>query len=333
MKNNNKILIIQSAFIGDVVLTTPLIEVLRKKYPDAEIDFLTVPSSENIVDSNPNLRKIIIYDKNGLVKFGDQLATEKYHICITPHRSIRSAFLSKRSGAAIRIGFDRTAWGRAYTHLVSYRDDLHEIERNLSLLTALGIKNHLIPPVIYSTDQDEKRIDVLQKELGIDESDRLFTVAPGSVWPTKRWPEDHYTSLCGIIEKKGFQVILVGSKEDKPLCTRIEGKNTNTLSTAGLLTLRQTFSLLKRSYGVLTNDSAPLHIGMAADIPVFAIFGASSPAFGFGPFGEKSMVIEDNDLSCRPCGVHGSKKCPTKTFDCMELLKPEDVAQKIIDSL
>ena len=336
MKNIEKILIIQTAFIGDVILTTPLIEALSIKYHQSSIDFVTIPKSEDLLKNNPHIKNLIIFDKKdrdsgiyGLLKFSNRIAGKKYDICITPHRSFRSAFLTFRTGAKIRIGFDRTAWTKAFTHLVTYRGDFHEIERNLSLLTAIGIKSHLSAPVIYSSETDEMTVDLLLKNFGFTKKKSFFAIAPGSIWPTKRWPEEYYTSICRLMEKKGRQILLIGGEEDQDLCQRIALNFRQSRSIAGQLTLQQTYSLLRRCEGLLTNDSAPLHLGMAAKIPVFAIFGPTSPAFGFAPFGPQSYVIENETLACRPCAIHGGNKCPLKTFECMESLKPEEVAAKI----
>jgi heptosyltransferase-2 len=336
LKNIKRILIIQTAFIGDVILTTPLIEALSKKYHQSNIDFVTIPKSEDLLKNNPHIKNLIIFDKKdrdrgifGLLKFSKRVAGKNYDICITPHRSFRSAFLTFRTAAKIRVGFDRTAWKKAFTHLVTYRDDFHEIERNLSLLSAIGIKSHISAPVIYSSDTNEHMVDSILKDFGIKKNNALFAVAPGSIWPTKRWPEEYYTSFCRLMEKKGKQILLIGGREDQDLCQRIVSQCYQSRSIAGRLTLQQTYSLLRRCVGLLTNDSAPLHLGMAAKIPVFAIFGPTSPAFGFAPFGPKSYVIENETLACRPCAIHGGNKCPLKTFECMESLKPQEVADKI----
>lgn len=333
---NPKILIIQTAFIGDVILTTPLIEVLKKKYPDAIIDFITIPKSKNLLETNPHIRNLIIYDKRekdrgirGIFKFSKFISSEKYTICITPHRSLRSAILTRSSGATLRIGFDLTAWKGAFTHLVFYKTDIHEIERNLSLLNTLGIKSDRIPPVLYADNEDVVHVNKVLNDAGIKNNSTPLALAPGSIWPTKRWPEEYFEKLCQIIAQKAGNIVLIGGEDDRPLCERISHTSEAATSVAGKLSLRQTYHLLKSCSALLTNDSAPLHLGQAAGISVYAIFGPTVPSFGFAPFGEHSYVIEQKELNCRPCGIHGGKKCPTKTFDCMLRLKPEMVAEQI----
>jgi heptosyltransferase-2 len=333
------ILIIQTAFIGDVILTTPLVEVLNEEYPGAAIDFLTIPASKVLVDTNPKIREVIIFDKRGknkglrgLIQFANILKHKNYDLCITPHRSLRSAILSRNTRAKVRIGFNRSALKLAFTHIVKYESHRHEIERNLSLLSAIGLHKKIVHPAIYETAEDMKKVQLLLKTKNIDK-DIIFAVAPGSVWPTKRWPEAYYLEFCQILCSKGIQVFLIGGAEDKKLCDRISEKLSMVHNSAGYFSLRESYSLLKQCSGILTNDSAPLHLGMAADIPVFAIFGPTVPEFGFAPFGAKSKIFESSNLNCRPCAIHGSKKCPIKTFDCMNNLRPANIAQRVLDAL
>jgi heptosyltransferase-2 len=340
MDKGNKILIIQTAFIGDVILTTPLIELLAKEYPNAKIDFLTTPKSENLLESNPNITNLILFDKKGkdrglrgLTRLGKMLKNNQYDLCLTPHRSLRSAYLTWMTRAAMRIGFNRSACKKAYTHVVKYERVHHEIERNLSLLAPVGLNKQKIFPVIYSTREDKEKVKKLLNKLNMPNTMRFFAVAPGSVWPTKRWPEKYYKNFCQLLEEKGNMVILIGGTEDENLCNRIAGQVKNAVTYAGQLSLRETHYLLTRCSGILTNDSAPLHLGMAANINVFAFFGPTVPEFGFAPFGPKSKIFENRDLACRPCAIHGGKSCPIKTFECMESISPERIAFQVLENI
>jgi heptosyltransferase-2 len=128
-----------------------------------------------------------------------------------------------------------------------------------------------------------------------------------------------------MLASDGVIPLLLGGSEDRSLCIEIMQEIPGTISVAGDLNIRESTFLLSRCIGLLTNDSAPLHMGLAAGIPVYAIFGATIPEFGFAPIGENDRVIEYKDLHCRPCGAHGGKKCPTGTFDCMLKILPEEV--------
>ena len=212
--NEQNILIIQTAFIGDVILTTPIIEILTKEYPGVKIDFLTIPKSKNLLESNPNINNLILFDKRkqdrglkGLVRIGNTLEENHYDICITPHRSLRSAILTWKTQANIRVGFNRTAWKKAFTHMVTYDENIHEIDRNLSLLREIGINKQKILPYIYSTDEDKEKVERVLNELQDSQNRHPFAVAPGSIWPTKRWPENYYIKFCQLVEEKGIRVV------------------------------------------------------------------------------------------------------------------------------
>jgi heptosyltransferase-2 len=313
---------------------------LANEFPGVKIDFLTIPKSRNLLESNPNLNNLIIFDKRGkdkgvrgLIRIGNVLKNNYYDVCITPHRSLRSAFLSWMTKADIRIGFNRTTWQGAFTHLVTYESKIHETDRNLSLLSILGLNKQNILPTLYSTENERIKVETLLRNLDRVKYPSLFAVAPGSIWPTKRWPEDYYKKFCHLVGGNGLIILLVGGPEDHDICQRIASHNTNVISMAGKLSLCETYYLLSKCSGILTNDSAPLHLGMAAKINVFSIFGPTVPEFGFAPFGQNSKVFENRDLACRPCSIHGSKKCPIKTFECMESLNPDIIASQVLSTL
>ena len=331
-----KILIIQTAFLGDVILTTPVIDTLAEKYGQAEIDFLTIPPSVNLIETHPAVSHVLVFDKRGgdsgikgLLRIAERMQNRKYDICICPHRSLRSAFIAWRTRAGIRIGFETSAWKYAFTHRIRYQVDRHEIERNLSLLHPLGLDSPIRKPSVFPDETDRQHVSRILSEAGLANSEKLFAVAPGSVWATKRWPKLYYAELCRLAGESGWQPVLIGSREDLELCEEIAGRSGHGINLAGKFTLRQAGELLSRCQALLTNDSAPLHLGMAFDIPVFAIFGPTIPGFGFAPFGPKGIILERDDVGCRPCTRHGGKTCPVKTFDCMELIDPESVFKRV----
>jgi heptosyltransferase-2 len=331
-----KILIIQTAFVGDVILTTPVIDTLAENFEQAEIDFLTIPASVNLIETHPAVAHVYIFDKRGidsglkgLLRIAKEMRNRKYDICICPHRSLRSAFIARRTGAGNRIGFDKSAWKYAFTNRIRYRSDIHEIERNLSLLQPLGLDSPIRKPSVFPDKEDREHVSRIIAESGLADGDKIFAVAPGSVWATKRWPAPYYSEFCRMAGEYGWQPILIGSGEDSELCEEIVGKAGYGINFAGKFTLRQTGELLSRCQALLTNDSAPLHLGMAFDIPVFAIFGPTIPEFGFAPFGPKGFILERHDLGCRPCTMHGGKSCPINTFECMELIDPASVFMSV----
>jgi heptosyltransferase-2 len=337
---NNNVLIIQTAFLGDVILTTPLITAVKAGMPDSQIDFLTIPNSRNVVESNPALRQVIIFDKKGqdrgwrgLRRLGRLLAENNYTLCLTPHRSWRSAYLTRCSRAPVRIGFNNSAWSNVFLHQIKYKNDAHEITRNLSLLEPLGIQPVRRLPVIYPTLEDQQTVDSLLHNMSVEAPRAYFAMAPGSIWPTKRWPAQYFRTVAEKLTARAFHILFIGGSEDIPLCRRIALDLEHCTVLTGKLTLRQTYLLLQSCCkGLLTNDSAPLHLGLAAAIPVFAVFGATVPEFGFAPFGKNGYIFENQEISCRPCGIHGSAKCPVRTYACMEQINPQQIIDQIINN-
>lgn len=336
MKN---ILIIHTAFIGDIILATPLIPAIKESYPECFIDFITIPASKNLLEEETDINRLIIFDKRGehkgikgLKKIISLISENQYDACICPHRSLRSAIVAKYSKARIRIGFDNSSWRNAFTNLVKYNQSLHETQRNLSLLKEIGVNSNKTRPVIKVNEEDRVFVDSMLKSY-YNQNNQLFAIAPGSVWATKRWGQEKYKELINRLINAGISPILTGGAKDLDLCNALKAGDDKILSLTGELTLRQTKYLLTKCVGIVSNDSAPLHLGLAANIPVFSIFGPTIKDFGFAPVEKNSFVIENDKLNCRPCGIHGSYKCPTKTFDCMESITPDQVLSNILLNL
>jgi heptosyltransferase-2 len=172
------------------------------------------------------------------------------------------------------------------------------------------------------------------KDLIPEVSGPYFAIAPGSIWPTKRWPAEYYKAVTKRLAATGFHTLLIGSRDDKAVSEKISANLKQCTVLTGQLSLRQTFYLLQSCCrGILSNDSAPMHLGLAASIPVFGVFGATVPEFGFAPVGENGYIFENRDILCRPCGIHGGAKCPVKTFACMEQINPQQVAEFIINNI
>ena len=334
-----KILILQTAFIGDAVLTLPLVQVLKKHFHDAEIDIVVVPRSAQVFRNHPSLHSIVEYDKrgkdsgiSGFLRVAKNLKRASYQLAVIPHRSIRSSLLAKMAGIATRVGFDRSSGRIFLTNIVRYRNGLHEIDRNISLLEGLGVKNERRElPAIYPSRDDSKQVEKLLSAHGFGRNQKLIALAPGTIWNTKRWMVERFADLAKQLVANGFRVVLIGGPEDKSLCDKLvtSVKSNNILNTAGELSLLQSAELLSRCRVLVSNDSAPMHIAVAMRTPVVAIFGATVPSFGFAPYGEHDVVVETTGLSCRPCSIHGGEKCPIGTFDCMNNITADRVEGEV----
>jgi len=337
-----RILIIQTAFIGDVILTLPVVQVLKDNM-DCEIDFLCIPKVSGILETNEYIDNLFLYDKKhrdkGFVKFrrlARRIKNIRYDIILSPHRSLRSSLLSKIGNSDVSISFDSSSLSFLYDKKVPYKKDIHEIMRNLKLLEPLGIYiDDIIKPKIFITEGDEKVVNLVLKKYGIYETGNLISVAPGSVWMTKRLPPHKIIKILDYLKNDNIRICLIGGKEDSELCKFIidKTKNKNVFSTAGKLTLLQSACLIHKSAVLLTNDSSPLHIGNAVDTKVLAVFGSTIPEFGFYPIGDRDIVYQVKGLKCRPCSIHGKQKCPLGTLECLEKIDEKEISSEIVKTI
>lgn len=314
MKN---ILIIQTAFIGDVILATPLIEKLKRFYPDSNIDFLLRKGNEGLLKEHPKLNRVLIWDKkkskyNTLAKLTGQIRQNKYDVLINLQRFASSGFLTTSSKAKVKIGFSKNPFSFAFTHKFPHVIDqkMHEVDRNLSLIEHLTDASFQ-RPVLYPTAADYEKVSAYQ-------SKPYFCIAPASVWFTKQYPEEKWVELIDRLNPER-KIFLIGAPSDIDLCSAIKKKTTNenVVILAGELSLLQSAALMEKARMNYTNDSAPMHIASAVNAPITAIYCSTIPEFGFGPLSDNSIIIETREkLECRPCGLHGKKACPEGHFKC-----------------
>ena len=318
-------LVIQTAFLGDVVLTTPLLSVLAQQHEG--VDVVTTPAASRLIDTHPAVRKVIRYDKHGADKglrgirrLSAELRARRYTTVYLPHRSLRSATLGLLSGARERIGFADSAAAITYTRRVPRPLTGHEVER----LLALAPQNVGAPPVTLGlTTEDHAAAEKWLESHGILSG--FVALAPGSIWGTKRW--SYYADLAAALNRS---VVVVGGPDDISLAETIVGAASGrAVSAAGSFSLRASAALIGRAAVLVTNDSAPLHLATAVGTPVVAIFGPTIPAFGFGPRGRNDVVLGHSELRCRPCSRHGPEKCPLGHHRCMRELTVETVAAAV----
>lgn len=337
MRPIKRILVIQTAFIGDVILTLPLVQALKEFFAQSAVDIVVVPRSAEVCSNHPAVSKVIEFDKRGrakgvggLIRTARELRERGYDLAFVPHRSLRSSVLAFLAGIPLRVGFDRSAGRFLFTSTVRYNGDVHEIERNLSLLRAYGIETPAtILPRVFPGPAEKNAVDRLFAGEGRPEA--LIAIAPGTVWNTKRWLKERFAALAGMLLAEGKRVVLVGGNDDVKLCEEIAGLvgPEKVFNTCGKLSLLGSAELLRRCAMLIANDSAPMHLAVAVGTPVVAIFGATVPEFGFSPAGIHDEVVEVRGLSCRPCSSHGGDECPIKTFECMLNITPERVMTKV----
>jgi heptosyltransferase-2 len=335
-----RLLVVQTAFPGDIVLVLPVLQALRERVPGAHILFLTTPRGGELVAHHPAVDDILVYDKrgsdagvSGFLRMVRRVRAAECDAAVIPHRSLRSAAVCAAAGIPVRIGFSTSAGRMLLTRRVPYNGSVHEVRRNLDLLRPLGIEvEETALPVLHPGAEDQA---AAREMLGgaRQGAHRLIALAPGSVWATKRWPEERFGELAAMLVHRGDAVVLVGGADDAALCERIRDRvgSVRVRSAAGRLSLTGSAALLALCDALVSNDSAPAHLAVAVGTRVVTLFGATVPAFGFGPLGPRDAVVETPGLSCRPCAIHGGPRCPIGTFECMLSIGPEQVL-RVLDA-
>ena len=312
-----KFLVIQTAFTGDVVLATAIVEKLHRFFPNAQIDFLVRKGNEGLLTDHPFLNEVLIWHKKekklkNLWLLLNKIRKKKYDKVINLQRFASSGILTAFSGGQEKIGFDKNPFSFFFTKKIRhhFENDMHEVERNNKLIESFT-DNSFTKPKLYPSQKnfDEIKPFTIQP---------YVCITPASVWFTKQYPEEKWLDLIDHFPAN-LNIYLLGGKDDAPLCESIKNnsKNNNVTVLAGELNFLSSAALMKGAKMNYTNDSAPLHFASATDAPVTAIFCSTVPAFGFYPLSTKSFIVEtDVPLACKPCSLHGLKACPLGHFKC-----------------
>ncbi len=331
----HKILLVQTAYLGDVILTTPLIRAIKQVFSQATLDVLVIPQTAGALANNPHIDQLILFDKRRQKwpAFKDVLRilkARKYDLAISPHSSFTTGLLLKLSGIPQRVGFKRIPIRYFLTHQVTMPQADFTIEKYLALLQPFSKQSFSIQTELFPSEADKELARQLMQKL--DKGKPTIAIAPGSVWPTKRWPAKYYTQLTANL-KQPFNLVFIGSKEEQDLCQQLidQAGAERAINLAGELTILQSAAVIANCDLLICNDSGALHMANAMQTDVFAFFGPTVRSFGFFPFRPQDRVFEIADLYCRPCGKHGHKECPEGHFRCMLEIKPEMVLQAIKD--
>jgi ADP-heptose:LPS heptosyltransferase len=319
-----KFLIIQTAFIGDVVLATPLIEKLHFFFPEAHIDFLLRKGNESLLKGHPYIHELLIWDKKtgkqkNLLQMILRIRKNKYDKIINVQRFFATGLITVCSGATETIGFDKNPLSALFTkkikHEVGGKQAVHETVRNLELIRAFT-DTTVSRPKLYPATADYAAIAEWVKG-------KYITISPASVWFTKQYPADQWINFIkGLPED--LTIYLLGGPGDKAICqTIIESCDRGGLHMlAGDLSFLQSAALMSRAVMNYVNDSAPMHFASAMNAPVTAVYCSTVPEFGFGPLSDISHIVEiEQHLYCRPCGLHGYSACPQKHFRCAKEIR------------
>lgn len=316
MDEFKKILVIQTAFIGDAILASAALESLHKKFPSAELHLLVRNGNELLFEGHPYLKKVWVWNKKenklrNLFSLSTQIRNERFDWLINLHRFGSSGYLTAFSGAKVSCGFDKNPFSFAFTYKVKHEigNGKHEVERNFSLLEKY-VSGNFEKPRLYPTVTNYEKINNYANT-------PYVCMAPASVWFTKQLPKNKWVELCNLLS--GKKIYLLGAKGDAALCEEIKkiSSNPNIEILCGQLSLLDSCALMEKADMNYVNDSGPLHLASAVNAPVTAFFCSTVKEFGFYPLSDNSRIVEAIPApSCRPCGLHGYKECPKGHFDC-----------------
>lgn len=330
-------LVIQTAFLGDAVLVTSILEKLHARYSDAAIDLVVRKGNDGLFTGHPFLRKLFVWDKRtaknkALFKLiGDLRRTEYDHI-INCQRFFSTGLMTVLARGREKVGYDKNPLSVLFTRTVKHiiGDGRHEVDRLNALIEHLTDGTRPLPR-LYPTAEDRAKVEGIIRSHGLASTaphDQMGTwphghmpyvcIAPASVWFTKQWPEHKWIELVKTLPREQ-QVIIIGAPGDTALAQRIIAASGRGVDLTKDLRLLESAALMEGAIMNYVNDSAPLHIASAMDAPVTAIFCSTVPAFGFGPLRANGRVVETPEkLDCRPCGLHGHRACPKGHFKCAQ---------------
>ena len=329
-----RIIIIQTAFIGDVILSTALVDSLFQA--GHTVGFVAKPEAAPLLEYDKRISALFVYDKHGIDSgIGGLYTTSKkirestFDVAVIPHRSLRSALLGWLAGIPRRIGFSTSAGKWFLTDRVVYEKYCHEIIRNHLLLAPFGVTDKPAVPVIHTTEADKETARLFFESNTISEKHGLIGFGAGSKWFTKQWGISRYSELAKlIIRRTDYRIICFGGKEEQELGETIK-KVSPARIVVSALSLRESAEALKRVSVVISNDNGLMHLAAAVGVPVIALFGPTIAEFGFAPVGKHHTVL-GIDLYCRPCSIHGMSHCPERHFRCMAEIIPEKVFEIIM---
>lgn len=325
-------LLVDTSFLGDLLCAEPMVRRAAELWPEEPVDFLAGPAGGGILAGHPGIGQLWIFDKrgaqrgpSGLLSMARELRARGYARAVCSHRSWRTALLLRLAGIPRRTAFHNASGAWLYSEKVRYPKDLHEVQRNLALVETAaareaGEADPAAPPAwqaprMFPSEEERAKAVALLPDAP------FVAVAPGSLWMTKRWPAESFAALAADLTASGQALVLVGGPDDRDLCAGIAAAAEQAApglctDLAGRTSLRESYAVLERADCLLTNDSAPMHLGVAAGIPVVATYCSTVPAFGFAPRGPRDVVLEVEGLDCRPCGMHGHPECPEGHFRC-----------------
>ena len=324
--NWDNVLLLQTSFLGDTVLTLPLIDELRRRFPVKKLTLVCQPQGRELLQDHPAIDEIIVDDKknedrgwSGLRAKAGALKAKKFTLALTPHKSLRSALLLYWARIPCRIGFRQSKGWFLFQRRVTRESARHDVDRNLGILRAFGLDVEDCERALYLPVSAvvEEAVGQKLRALGVADHELVVGVNPGSVWPTKRWSAIGFADLITLLKKQWkCQILLFGGPEDAAVEEVQKHCGGDAINLVNRISLRELPAAIGRCAVFVTNDSGPMHIAVGRKVPTVAIFCATTPELGFYPYSADAVVIQ-RELSCRPCSSHGGRRCPLGHAHCI----------------
>ncbi len=319
------ILVIKLRYIGDVILSTPVLRILRQVYAGARVTCLVNPGTEEVLTNNPHVDEVLVVPRDSLatqLSFCQKLRARKFDCVIDLTDGDRSAVLTKVTGASVRIGFNREGrWrGNLYSICVTENKDMHAVDYHMLALKALGVQSDVPYPEVFSSEQDTRNAMMKVKKSGLEDA-RWVMIHPTARYWFKAWPSERFAALSDRLTEEGLQVVLVGSEKDQAVGHEIQKiAKMPIISLMGQTHILELAALMKRVALLIGNDGGPMHLAASVGCPVLGLFGPTDPAV-WGPRGKKAGVIYKG-LDCRECFHPG---CSRGEESCMKQISVDEV--------
>ncbi|MBN2460171.1 MAG: glycosyltransferase family 9 protein [Candidatus Cloacimonetes bacterium] len=327
-------LILRLSSLGDIVLTQPVTKLLRERYPAARIDYLTKPAYREAVAAFGTIDNIYLHADEKKATFSD-LRKVHYDILIDLQTKINTWIIKRKLHSKRILTCNKQHWRRwLLTKKVIRKSNQTMVNLYLHALRDLGINFHDIEPKIKPDEEQRKSVRRLLQQKNLDTGNRIISIFPGSLHPTKQYPPDRIAAFINSIpDDWNCSFLLLGSSAERALTLEIvELTDHRAVDMCGDLKLGQMIAMIAETDVVISGDTGPMHVAAALGKPQIAIFGATHPCLGFSPRNDKAVILSA-ELDCQPCSLHGSRKCPRGHFRCMLTLKPEQLRDKLKEQL
>lgn len=328
-----RVLVVQTSYLGDLVLATPVFAALKRQWPAARLTVMVRPDVAPALRGHPDVDAVLSYDKRGrdsgargFVRVVRELRAGRYDVAIALHRGARTAILLALAEIPLRIGFRQSELSLLYHRRVWRDPNRHDVERQLSILAPLGFEPVGATPPRLGIDVEARRaVDEILAAEGVAPGSGYVALAPGSAWFSKQWMPDRYAEVARALLERGDEVVYLGAPSEVETVGEVRRLAGGGVELAGRTDTAGLVAAIARADAVVCNDSAPMHIAQAFGVPLVVIVGPTSDAQGFMPRFEPRAIVGDPSLACRPLCRFGGDPCALGTRICLTSIPPADV--------